>query len=83
MITSRQAQSPTTLRDRQSLALRQMLHFGQPLTRKDAIYEPEWKVLVYDEAGKNIISPILSVKQLHEVGVTLYISAGAVFCCII
>ena len=64
--------SQHTLRDRQSLALRQMLHFGQPLTRKDTIYEPEWKVLVYDDAGKNIISPILSVKQLHEVGVTLY-----------
>ena len=71
---TRTRSNPLSLRDRQSAALRQMLHFGEPINRKETVFEPEWKVLIYDETGKNIISPLLSVKQLHEAGVTLYMS---------
>ena len=61
-----------SLRDRQNSALIQMLHFGEPLNKKEKIFEPEWKVLIYDNFGKDIISPILSVRNLHEAGITLY-----------
>lgn len=71
---NRTRSNPMSLKDRQSGALRQMLHFGETINKKDQIFEPEWKVLIYDDVGKNIISPLLSVKQLHEAGVTLYMS---------
>lgn len=74
---TRSRSNPNSLRDRQSNALRQMLHFGEAINKKETIFEPEWKVLIYDETGKNIISPLLSVKQLHEAGVTLYMSLHA------
>ncbi|CAG0889430.1 unnamed protein product [Cyprideis torosa] len=32
-----------------------------------------WKVLVYDRAGQDIISPLLSVKELRDAGVTLHL----------
>ncbi len=35
--------------------------------------EPSWKILVYDKYGQDIISPILSVKELQELGVTLHV----------
>lgn len=35
--------------------------------------ECAWKVLVLDSAGQNILSPILKVNELREVGVTLYL----------
>ena len=35
--------------------------------------EPSWKILVYDKYGQDIISPVLSVKELQELGVTLHV----------
>lgn len=35
--------------------------------------EPQWKILVYDSYGKDIVAPLLSVSQLREIGVTLYL----------
>ena len=32
----------------------------------------DWKVLVYDHAGRDIISPLLNVAQLRKNGVTLH-----------
>jgi hypothetical protein len=31
-----------------------------------------WKVLIYDELGQDIISPLLTVKELRDLGVTLH-----------
>jgi len=44
-------------------ALKHMLN----LTKADN----SWKVLVYDEYGRDIIAPLLTVKELRECGVTL------------
>ncbi|CAF4466268.1 unnamed protein product [Rotaria socialis] len=33
-----------------------------------------WKVLIYDELGQDIISPLLTVKELRDLGVTLHVS---------
>lgn len=53
-----------------------MLNLNQPQTKLSAS-EPLWKVLIYDRVGQDIISPLISVKELRELGVTLYVY---VFC---
>lgn len=49
-----------------------MLNLNQPQT-KHSIIEPVWKILVYDRVGQDIISPLISVKELREQGVTLFL----------
>lgn len=56
-----------------------MLNFNQPYNVASSnLNEPSWKVLVYDEFGQDIISPLLTVKELRELGVTahLYITSA-------
>ncbi|XP_066145777.1 protein sly1 homolog isoform X2 [Euwallacea fornicatus] len=53
-------------------AIRQMLNLNQTLTKHGAS-EPSWKILVYDRTGQDIISPLISVKELREQGVTLFV----------
>lgn len=36
------------------------------------VAEPVWKVLIYDQLGQDIISPILKVNDLRENGVTVH-----------
>ncbi|CAD0199893.1 unnamed protein product [Chrysodeixis includens] len=62
----------STLRERQLNALKQMLNLNQPLT-KSVASEPTWKVLIYDRVGQDVISPLISVKELRELGVTLHV----------
>ncbi|KAJ8895813.1 hypothetical protein PR048_001151 [Dryococelus australis] len=60
-----------TLREKQIGALKQMLNLNQPQTKVLAA-EPVWKILIYDRCGQDIISPLISVKELRELGVTLH-----------
>lgn len=53
-------------------AIKQMLNLNQP-QNKLGLCEPVWKVLVYDRVGQDIISPLISVKELRELGVTLFV----------
>ncbi|CAG9819608.1 unnamed protein product [Phaedon cochleariae] len=62
----------TNLRQKQISAIKQMLNLNQP-QRKVGNSEPVWKILVYDRVGQDIISPVISVKELREQGVTLFI----------
>lgn len=50
-----------------------MLNFNQPLQSASSLNEPSWKVLVYDEFGQEIISPLLTVKELRDLGVTAHL----------
>lgn len=34
--------------------------------------EPVWKLFIYDRCGQDIVSPIISIKELRELGVTLH-----------
>ncbi|XP_037098251.1 sec1 family domain-containing protein 1 isoform X1 [Syngnathus acus] len=61
-----------SVRDKQTVALRRMLNFNTPPV-KNATSEPVWKVLIYDRFGQDIISPLLSVKELRDMGVTLHL----------
>lgn len=35
--------------------------------------EPVWKVLIYDRVGQDILSPLLKVGELRDLGVTLHL----------
>jgi hypothetical protein len=35
--------------------------------------EPVWKILVFDRTGQDVISPLLTVKELRDMGVTLHV----------
>ncbi|TRY84989.1 hypothetical protein DNTS_028862 [Danionella cerebrum] len=49
-----------------------MLNFNAP-PLKNSTAEPVWKVLIYDRFGQDIISPLLSVKELRDMGITLHL----------
>lgn len=56
-----------------------MLNLNQPVPRGSvAAAEPVWKVLIYDKFGSDIISPLLSVRELRDLGVTLHLLASVV-----
>ncbi|KAJ8947521.1 hypothetical protein NQ318_004998 [Aromia moschata] len=61
-----------SLRQKQINAMKQMLNLNQPQT-KISSSEPVWKILIYDRVGQDIISPLMSVKELREQGVTLFV----------
>ena len=47
------------------------LNASQLTTLKSNAPDFSWKVLIYDEFGQDIISPLLTVKELRDLGVTL------------
>ncbi|NXE45092.1 SCFD1 protein, partial [Casuarius casuarius] len=55
-----------------AVALKRMLNFNVPPV-KNSTGEPVWKVLIYDRFGQDIISPLLSVKELRDMGITLHL----------
>ncbi|KAM4665304.1 sec1 family domain-containing protein 1 isoform 3-T3 [Amazona ochrocephala] len=60
------------IREKQRVALKRMLNFNVPPV-KNSTGEPVWKVLIYDRFGQDIISPLLSVKELRDMGITLHL----------
>lgn len=38
--------------------------------------EPIWKVLVFDDLGRDVISSVLRVSDLRSLGVTMHMCAG-------
>ncbi|CAF4651956.1 unnamed protein product [Rotaria sp. Silwood1] len=67
---------PLSLRDRHIAALKQILNLNTTpsSTSSSSGVDTAWKVLIYDELGQDIISPLLTVKELRDLGVTLHIS---------
>ncbi|XP_028830279.1 sec1 family domain-containing protein 1 [Denticeps clupeoides] len=61
-----------SVREKQTAALRRMLNLNAPPPKNSAA-EPVWKVLVYDRFGQDIISPLLAVKELRDMGITLHL----------
>jgi hypothetical protein len=56
-----------------------MFNFNRPLsdtTEVDAGTEPVWKVLIYDQFGQDVISPLLKVGDLREHGITVHMYAS-------
>ncbi|XP_071371007.1 sec1 family domain-containing protein 1-like, partial [Centroberyx affinis] len=61
-----------SVREKQTAALKRMLNFNAPPLKNTAA-EPVWKVLIYDRFGQDIISPLLAVKELRDMGITLHL----------
>ncbi|XP_026463541.1 protein sly1 homolog [Ctenocephalides felis] len=61
-----------TLKEKQIGAIKQMLNLNQVIS-KTVPAEPVWKILIYDRVGQDIISPLISIKELREMGVTLHV----------
>lgn len=49
-----------------------MLNLNQTSNKASGM-EPVWKVLIYDRIGQDIISPLIPIKELRELGVTLHV----------
>lgn len=54
-----------------SAAIKQMLNLNT-VQSKSLANEPVWKVLIYDRVGQDIISPLIAIRELRELGVTLH-----------
>lgn len=52
-------------------ALKVMLNLNLPISTSVA-QEPVWKLFIYDRSGQDIVSPLLSIKELRDLGVTLH-----------
>ncbi|MCP9264077.1 Protein sly1 [Dirofilaria immitis] len=65
-------QTDETIRMRQIASLKQLLNLNQPLPMSMAV-EPVWKILILDHYGQDIISPLLTIKQLRDLGITLHL----------
>lgn len=52
-------------------ALKVMLNLNLPISSSVA-HEPVWKLFIYDRSGQDIVSPLLTVKELRDFGVTLH-----------
>ncbi|WKX98449.1 hypothetical protein Q1695_013827 [Nippostrongylus brasiliensis] len=65
-----------TIRSRQIAALRNVINLNQPITNT-MLMEPVWKILVMDKVGQDVISPLLPIKSLRDLGVTLHLLIGA------
>uniref|UniRef100_A0A0N5AUB6 Sec1 family domain-containing protein 1 n=1 Tax=Syphacia muris TaxID=451379 RepID=A0A0N5AUB6_9BILA len=61
-----------TIRTRQIAAIKQLVNLNQTVPTSLAV-EPVWKILVLDKYGQDVISPLLTVKQLRDLGVTLHL----------
>ncbi|XP_032882879.1 sec1 family domain-containing protein 1 isoform X1 [Amblyraja radiata] len=61
-----------SVREKQIAALKRMLNFNI-IPVKNSTTEPVWKILIYDRFGQDIISPLLSVKELRDLGITLHL----------
>ena len=49
-----------------------MLNFNQAISETIS-FDPIWKILIYDQTGQDIISPLFNVKELLDLGVTLHL----------
>ncbi len=72
------AAEANSLRGRQTAAVREMLRLDSAATNSasaaaSSAPSPQWKILLYDRLGQDLLSPILNVKALREEGVTLHL----------
>ncbi|KAG5476820.1 hypothetical protein CUR178_04006 [Leishmania enriettii] len=87
-LAARQPPGQYWLRQRQEAVLAEMIKMAVPLdeqgnlvtepysTAAAASAEPvitTWRLLIFDDWGRDIIAPLLKVGQLRELGVTLYL----------
>lgn len=66
-----------SLRDKETQLLGKMLTIpslsGSNSLVPNGDFSDQWKVLIYDQDGRDIISPLLNVGALRQKGVTLHL----------
>lgn len=55
-----------------------MLNLNAPISSTVA-NEPVWKLFIYDRYGQDIVSPLVTIKELRDFGVTLHMYALIIF----
>lgn len=70
-------QVPTHHEDHDPLAASGLIPKSTPILNSDG--EPIWKVLVFDNMGRDVISSVLRVNDLRSWGVTIHLYVGAQF----
>lgn len=68
--------SRPTLQEKQKEHLLSLLRFNTKDSNSKEWAE-DWKVLIYDKAGRDIISPLLKLHELRQQGVTLHLLLSA------
>ncbi|XP_045129903.1 sec1 family domain-containing protein 1-like [Portunus trituberculatus] len=63
----------SSLREKQIASLRRMINLNAATGSTSVGSDTTFSVLIYDKHGQDIISPLLSVKELREMGVTLHL----------
>ncbi len=62
------------IRDKEAQLLGKMLNLASSSASSALVdFNDQWKVLIYDQDGRDIISPLLSVPALRQKGVTLHL----------
>lgn len=74
--------SKPNLRQSEREALRAMIEEAVPLTPDGKPIPSQgnqsvWRIIVYDDVGRDIIAPLMKVVDLRELGVTLYLHINA------
>nr|CCA17714.1 SEC1 family transporter SLY1 putative [Albugo laibachii Nc14]CCA18360.1 SEC1 family transporter SLY1 putative [Albugo laibachii Nc14] len=64
---------PTSLQTKQKENVLKMLDFNSESKKTSESWSEQWKILIYDSFGRDIISPILKLQQLRKKGVTLHL----------
>ncbi|MES1905696.1 MAG: Sec1 domain containing protein 1, partial [Paramarteilia canceri] len=62
------------LQSQQRKILKEILNLNTEVNDLSTIEQSEWKVLIYDKKGEEILAPHLGVKELREFGITLYLN---------
>jgi len=77
-VASRRGPGRNTLLHASPAAIKSMLQLNakepETVDGPSQAQEPVWKVLVYDQIGQDIISPLLKINNLREQGVTVHMS---------
>ncbi|XP_071690191.1 SEC1 family transport protein SLY1-like [Rutidosis leptorrhynchoides] len=60
------------LRQKQTECIARMLNLNQPINLSGTANEEVYKILIFDEFCRDILSPLIHVKDLRKHGVTLY-----------
>ena len=67
-----------SLQQNQRSAVARMINLNNDITssgNKNNTWSDKWKVLVYDKASRSTIAPLLSVQDLRQLGITVYMIA--------
>jgi len=73
----RNSHASSVLRNRQKAAIFDMLKEAAPISPQHSAPPGEvvnsWKLLLYDVVGRDILAPLVKVRELRDHGVTLHL----------